>query len=141
MKLKLANTQFEFFTLMKIRALVFMDEQDVDPLIEIDDLDATCDQYVVYNDNDTIIGTCRVITQDTTWHLGRIAIVKEERKKQYGSFLLQEIEKIAKENKIHRLELGSQKQAQLFYENNGYQAYGEPYIEANIEHINVEKCL
>lgn len=141
MKVKLATTQYEFFTLMKIRATVFMHEQHVDPLIEIDDQDALCQQFVLYNDHNTIIGTCRVIEVGHSWHIGRIAIIKEERNKQYGRSLLTQLEKIAIHNKIERIELGAQLQAKAFYEKCAFSAFGDTYMEANIEHINMEKYL
>lgn len=140
MRFKKAETQFEYFSLMQIRAAVFMCEQSVDPLIEIDDEDKTCDQFVVY-DNDEIIGTCRVLKHGSDWHIGRVAVLKEHRKKHCGSFMLNEVEKIAKESGVKKLELGAQVAAMPFYENNGYRGYGDIYLDADIDHMMMEKRL
>lgn len=140
MKFKKAETQFEYFSLIQIRATVFMCEQNVDPLLEIDDEDKTCDHFVVY-DNDEIIGTCRILKHEHNWHIGRVAVLKEHRKKQCGSFMLNEVETLAREYGIKKLELGAQVGAMPFYENNGYQGYGDIYLDAGIDHMMMEKRL
>ena len=140
MNFKKAETQFEFFSLMLIRATVFMCEQHVDPLLEIDEIDQTCDHFVVYDDT-KIIGTCRVIKHGDSWHIGRVAILKEHRKKHVGSFMLEEVEKLARMKNIKTLQLGAQVSAIAFYEHNGYIQYGEFYVDADINHIMMEKKL
>lgn len=140
MNFKKAETQFEFFSLMLIRATVFMCEQHVDPLLEIDEIDQTCDHFVVYDDP-KIIGTCRVIKHGDSWHIGRVAILKEHRKKHVGSFMLEEVEKLARMKNIKTLQLGAQVSAIAFYEHNGYIQYGEFYVDADINHIMMEKKL
>ena len=140
MKFKKAETQFEYFSLMQIRASVFMCEQNVNPLIEIDNEDKTCNHFIVY-DNDKIIGTCRILKHGSDWHIGRVAVLKKYRKNRCGSFMLEEIEKLAKINGVKKLELGAQVSAMSFYKNNGYCAYGDIYIDADIEHMMMEKRL
>lgn len=135
-----AKTQFEYFSLMQIRAAVFMCEQHVDPLLEIDDEDRLCMHYILY-DNSEIIATCRVLPEGDTWHIGRVAVMKDHRHKHCGSFLLDEVEKLAKSEQIHKLVLGAQITAMPFYEKNGYVAYGELYLDAAIEHRMMEKLL
>ena len=141
MEIKKANTQSDYFSVMMIRTHVFMCEQSVDPMIELDEEDKTCHHYLLINEEQPI-GCLRVIEQDKdTWHLGRIAILKEYRSKHFGSFLLEQIEKMAKEKNIKKLELGAQIQALSFYERNGFARIGNPYEEANIQHLNMEKVI
>lgn len=140
MKFVKAETQNEFFSLMLIRAIVFMREQQVDPLIELDEEDCFCDQYIVY-EQDKIIATCRVVSLEDSWHIGRVSVLKEYRHHHYGTYMLKEIEALALKAGIKRLELGAQLHAIPFYEKNGYACYGEVYVEADIEHCNMEKYL
>ena len=140
MEIKKATTQYEFFSLMQIRVSVFMAEQNVDPLIEVDDEDKTCDHYIV-KEADTILATCRVLHHDSIWHLGRIAVLKEFRKKQYGTKLIEHIILLAKQNNITTLELGAQVHAIPFYESLGFQSVGDIFIEANIQHKMMEMRL
>ncbi len=140
MEIKKATTQYEFFSLMQIRVKVFMAEQNVDPLIEVDEEDKTCDHYIV-KEEDAIIATCRVIHHDGVWHLGRIAVSKEYRKQQYGSKLIQYIIDLAKQNQVTTLELGAQLHAIPFYESLGFHSVGEMFVEANIEHKMMELVI
>ncbi|MDF9825097.1 putative GNAT family N-acyltransferase [Breznakia sp. PF5-3] len=140
MRFTKATTQFEYFSLMEIRIKVFVKEQCVDPLIELDEEDKTCNQYLVYSDNKPI-ATCRVIRHGTTWHVGRVAVLKEFRNKHCGSFMLKEIEKIAHQEQAEKLVLGAQTVAIPFYEKNGFIAYGDIYLDADIEHRMMEKIL
>lgn len=140
MDVRKAKTQYDFFSIMLIRTNVFILEQHVDPAIEIDEEDKYCDHYIIENENN-IVGCCRVLKQDDCWHLGRIAIYKEYRNKNYGRYLLEKIESLAQDNKVKKLELGAQINAQGFYEKVGFHSVGDVFIEANIQHIMMEKLL
>lgn len=140
MNVRKAETQFDFFSLMQIRCIVFMIEQHVSPTLEMDDEDKTCDHYIVEEDGN-IMGTCRVLFHDDIWHIGRVAVLKEYRHKHCGSALLKAVEEVAKTKKIKALQLGSQVQAKAFYEKNGFKAYGDIYMDADIEHVMMEKTL
>lgn len=140
MKIKQASTQYEFFSLMKIRAMVFMHEQNVDPLIEIDDEDKNCMHFIL-EDHNNILATCRVISHANMWHLGRIAVLKEYRKQHYGSKLITHIIHLAKTNGIKKITISAQVQALLFYESLGFIAYGDLFMEAGIEHKEMELIL
>ncbi len=139
MEIKLATTQTEFFSLMRVRVLVFMKEQNVDPSIECDKNDQSALHFIYKIDNE-VIATCRVLLENG-YHLGRIAVLKQYRKQGIGAALLRYVEQYAKQNNIHRLELGAQLHAVSFYENCGFQSYGEIFEEADIQHIMMEKHL
>lgn len=140
MEIKQASTQYEFFSLMQIRCQVFMCEQKVDPMIEMDDKDKTCIHYIV-KDHNMIIATCRVIVHDKLWHLGRIAVLKQYRGQHYGSHMLAYIIEQAKKANVEKLELGAQLQAIPFYESLGFKTYGEIFFDADIEHKEMELIL
>lgn len=135
-----AKTQQDFFDIMLIRTNVFILEQHVDPAIEIDEEDKFCEHYMIKEKN-TVVGCCRIIKHNDIWHLGRIAITKEYRDKHYGSYLLKNVEDLARIDKVKKLELGAQINAKGFYEKNGYHSVGDTFLEADIIHINMEKSL
>ncbi len=58
-----------------------------------------------------------------------------------GRQLFAYIEKLAPGYHIQALELGAQVQAKGFYENLGFQAFGDEFYEADILHINMKKEL
>lgn len=140
MDIRKATTQYEFFSLMQIRAAVFMCEQNVDPLLEIDDEDRLCDHYIL-EDNNEMIATCRVLHCENEWHLGRIAVIKKYRHNNYGKALLQYVIQLAKDRQVQSITLGAQLHALPFYETIGFRAYGDVYEEANIQHRNMEMSL
>lgn len=42
---------------------------------------------------------------------------------------------------MNRVYLGAQRHATGFYERLGFSAYGEPYMEVNIEHVHMERFM
>lgn len=127
-----ANTQKDFFALMKLRTEVFVIEQQVDASLEIDDLDQTCDHFII-EVNNQIVATCRILKYKDCFKIGRVAVSKNRRGEGIGTYLLKEIEQfLPKQTKI---KLSAQIQALSFYENLGYQAYGDHFYDAGIEHV------
>ncbi|MEC4726397.1 GNAT family N-acetyltransferase [Shewanella sp. D64] len=70
-----------------------------------------------------------------------MAILNEYRGKGLGSKIIASLTQIAVANGYARVYLDSQKQAIEFYEKLGFTPFGDEYIEANIEHISMEKTL
>lgn len=140
MNLKIAENQSDFFSCMLIRSRVFMIEQNVDISLELDEDDKTCTHYCLYDDV-TAIGTCRILNHGDTAHLGRVAILKEYRQKGCGAFMISEVEKSCRKLGYKRVELGAQLHALPFYEKQGYHAYGDIFMDADIEHRMMVKEL
>ncbi|MEE0778248.1 MAG: GNAT family N-acetyltransferase, partial [Massilimicrobiota sp.] len=72
---------------------------------------------------------------------GRIAVIPEKRHKHLGSYILHELEKKARELGYPKAKLSAQVSAMGFYEKNGFQAYGEEYLDEFCPHIHMEKRL
>ena len=140
MKVKLANNQKDLIHALLVRTEVFVIEQGIDISLEIDELDCTSKHYCLMNDNE-VIGTCRLYDEGGIAHLGRIAILKKERKKGLGVFLIHEMEKIASELGYKKIVLGGQCRVIPFYEKCGFKPFGEIYLDADIEHQMMEKNL
>ncbi|HOI47055.1 MAG TPA: GNAT family N-acetyltransferase [Bacilli bacterium] len=134
------NTQTEIFDHLSIRHTVFVKEQNVSMEEEFDFLDRDA---ILLNGilNNKVIATARILKKDGFLKIGRVAVLKEYRKHQYGSFLMTEIEVLAKKIGYQELHLSSQVHAKPFYESLGYQSYGEEYYDANILHVDMVKKI
>lgn len=122
-----------------IRICVFVDEQGFKE--EFDDIDNYAKHIVLYN-NKKPAAVGRFYTDDgKTYHIGRIAVMKEYRNCGYGKILmdiaLNEITKIGGK----RIELSAQMQAKEFYEKCGYQSVGKIYYDEHCPHILMKKDI
>lgn len=126
-----------------IRFCVFCDEQGVKKNHEIDNLDDNIQIFhIVAYENSKPVATCRFYQEDADmWHAGRIAVLKEHRKKGYGRAVLEQAEKEMKMHGAKSVFISAQTQAQKFYEALGYKAYGDIYPEEDIPHIAMKKFL
>lgn len=139
-KEKVISTQFtgkDREAIKIIRNTVFSGEQNVDPNLDFDGQDKDSVHALVFVGNKAV-ATGRILSDG---HIGRVAVLKEYRGKQYGSLILAELERVAIENNYERIYLGSQLHAVNFYAKLGYTTYGEQYEEAGIQHRLMEKQL
>ncbi len=140
MKLILAKNQMEIFSVVYIRKEVFIDEQLVSIEDELDHRDFKADHFLLENNN-TYVGTARVYYQYNQATIGRVAVLKQFRKKGYAAFMLKEIINILKNKDINVIHIGAQVQALGFYEKLGFTISGDMYLDANIEHYPMEMNL
>lgn len=136
MDVRKATTQKDFFMCVKVRGRVFVDEQHVLSAIEVDDEDQTCLHYLITKD-DEVIGALRAIQHDDYTKLGRICILKEYRGLGYGKQLVDYVMNDIK----GEFRLGAQITALGFYEDLGFEAYGDHFMEANMEHVMMKKII
>jgi len=141
MKVIIAKNQEELFSLMLIRMKVFMMEQQVAPDIEIDEYDKVATHFLFYDNQDIPCACCRLLFVDGHYKIGRLAVLKNQRRKGYAAALLREVEVYAKNKNIDELYLNAQTSAKVLYEKLGYTAYGDLFFEANIEHIGMKKPI
>ncbi|SFB84199.1 Predicted N-acyltransferase, GNAT family [Alkalibacterium subtropicum] len=125
-----------------IRAEVFIEEQHVDPSLEIDELE---DQtlHIVGYENSTPICTARLLKKDdSSIKVQRVAVLSSSRKAGIGRQLMKHIEAIAK-NQLDgsRLILDSQDHAIPFYEKEGYSVEGNGFLDAGIPHHFMQKKI
>lgn len=141
MKLVYAKNQNELFTVVNIRKTVFIIEQNVHVLEELDEKDYTAEHFLVMDKNNKYVGTARIYYEKETAIIGRVAVLLEERNKGYASFLMKELIKIIKKSSAKKVHIGAQKQALKFYESLGFKVVGPMYLDANIEHFPMEISL
>lgn len=114
-----------------LRVAVFVDEQGVPPALEWDDADADCWHWVVTDPCGEPIATARLRADG---HVGRMAVAAGWRRRGVGSALMERIAADARAQGHGQLLLAAQLHALPFYERLGFEAYGEPFPDAGIEH-------
>lgn len=120
-----------------IRKQVFVNEQNVPEEIEIDGSDEYAKNMILTLDNKPI-GTGRLIVIDNKMYIGRVAILKEYRKKGYATHLIKFLLNEAKNMGYNEIFIHAQSYAKDFYQKIGFIAFGEEFLEANIPHINMK---
>ncbi|KAF1297269.1 GNAT family acetyltransferase [Enterococcus sp. JM4C] len=127
---------------LRIRNQVFVEEQGVPLTREIDKDEANAIHFVLYSDTDEAMATVRLLPlDDNQLKLQRMAVKIDFRNHGFGKVIIAAAENFAKGQGFKKIKLGSQKSAIGFYESIGYQSYGEPFIDAGIEHVSMEKNL
>lgn len=140
MEIKKASTQKDFFGLVQLRTEVFVLEQKVDIQIEQDIKDFTAIHYIVW-DNNEAVGCLRILDEEEYAVIGRVAVKKSRRKEKIGYALMRAIENDSFIKSKGKISLHAQRSAENFYIKCGYKIASEPYIEAGIEHVMMEKIL
>jgi predicted GNAT family N-acyltransferase len=121
-----------------IRFAIFVEEQNVPPGIELDDLDAKCTHAVAFGPDGKAIGTGRLLPDG---HIGRMAVVKEWRRQGVGAALLEALVEEARRRGHKEVALSAQLQAAEFYRSHGFEAEGKVYQEAGILHQLMRRKL
>ena len=117
---------------MAIRYEVFIVEQSVPEDIERDDMDAVSMHAVAYSDDGQPIGTGRLLPDG---HVGRMAVLRQARGTGIGGQILDALLKKAQSLGHKHVALHAQVHARGFYEAHGFQAEGDTFIEAGINHV------
>lgn len=123
---------------MNIRRDVFMSEQGYKN--EFDEIDGKALHIVIY-DNEKPVATCRIYKEGNSYVLGRIAVDKACRGKNLGTVLLAEAEKIVLKKGGKEIILHAQCRVRGFYENSGYEGYGQIGEDEGHPHIWMRKVI
>lgn len=118
-----------------IRQRVFIEEQAVPEDEEWDGRDPDCLHFLAYR-NGQAIGTARLLPDG---HVGRVAVLREGRGLGIGLRLMQATISAARLAGYREVVLDAQLQAIPFYQKLGFEAFGDKFIDAGIEHRSM--CL
>lgn len=122
-----------------IRTTVFVEEQGFNE--EFDTTDHYAKHILIY-ENDKAVAVGRYFTDDNiSYHIGRVAILKEYRGLGYGKKIMELIEAEIMKTDAKRIELSAQYHAKDFYQKCGYTAVGDIYLDEHCEHILMIKEL
>lgn len=121
-----------------LRFAIFVGEQNVPAGIELDDMDAKCMHAVAFDVDGKPIGTGRLLPDG---HIGRMAVVKEWRRRGVGAEILTALIGEARKRGQKEVIVSAQLQAAEFYREHGFVADGKVYPEAGILHQKMVKKL
>jgi predicted GNAT family N-acyltransferase len=135
------SNQNELTQCMDIRRRVFIEEQSVPEIEEIDEHDRIGDpiaDHFLFVMDKRAIGTVRCIKKDgNVLKIGRVAVLKEERNKGLGKQMMDLIESYYTTYRLFVLD--AQTHAIPFYLKCGYVLAGEIFMDAGIPHRHMEK--
>ena len=123
--------------IVQIRVQVFAEEQGIDYTLDFDGLDESATHALVLSGG-VSVGTGRILSDG---HIGRIAVLKDARNQGVGAKVLKALVGEAKKRDYKRVYLGSQMHATEFYEKQGFNICGEVFMDAGLEHIEMELFL
>jgi predicted GNAT family N-acyltransferase len=146
MHVRRAMTPDELAACLQIRRRVFIHEQGVPESEEIDDLDVACRHFLATPEKGSApmdaFGTARILfLDDDTAKAQRVAVLREYRKHGVGAALMFALEGEAARSGRSLLILSSQLTAVPFYEKLGYEAYGDVFVDAGIDHRMMRKAV
>jgi len=130
----------EIAAALALREEVFCGEQGVSLAEERDGRDEEALHLVVVDDG-VVVATCRLLVEGTTVKLGRMAVSRTRRGLGLARALITEAEARARALGADRMVLAAQLNAQALYDRAGYDAYGDVFLDAGIEHVMMAKTL
>ena len=135
-----ARDEAEVDAALALRRDVFCGEQGVSLEDELDGRDGEALHLVVVDDG-RVVGTCRLLLDDGTLKLGRMAVAPTHRGRGLAAELLAEADARGRELDAGRIALAAQLTARALYERAGYVPYGDVFLDAGIEHVMMAKTL
>jgi len=136
MEIKIIPPGDDISEAMKIRIPVFVEEQNIPKENELDDNDKISYHAVLY-ENNIPVACGRLYFTDDIAHIGRVAVLKEYRRKGYATKICKKLIDIAISKKYNMITLGAQKYVVELYEKLGFKIVGDEYLDENIPHFNM----
>lgn len=121
-----------------IRTAVFTEEQGIDPEIDFDGSDPQCLHVIAKSATGSTVGTARMFDDG---HVGRMAVLQAYRRRGIGRAMLEALMAAADKRGLKQVYLNSQVQVIDFYQALGFEKTGEPFMEAGIEHIRMQRRI
>ena len=123
--------------LREIRTKVFIEEQQVDPDFEWDELDQSAVHLLAMSHNQPI-GCLRIMDYKK---IGRMAVLKAWRRLGVGNALLAEAIDSCREHGSQTVHLSAQTHAIGFYSQAGFVAVSDEYCDVHIPHVDMQLIL
>lgn len=119
---------------LSVRQAVFIEEQQIDPALEIDANEAQAIHFVGYHAALPVV-TARLLTEPGGYHVQRVATLKAYRHQQRANALFRELIAYARTHQQQYLILGAQDHALGFYQQLGFHQTKRPgFLDAGIPH-------
>jgi ElaA protein len=126
-------------TCLRLRRVVFMEEQGVSEADEIDGLDREC-LHLLASVSGVPAGTARIHLAGSRATIGRVCVLAEYRGAGLGATLIRKALEVAA-GRATQAKLGAQTYALGFYERLGFVATGPVYDDAGIPHRDMVRDL
>jgi predicted GNAT family N-acyltransferase len=152
-EVRAADTEAAYEDALSVRYRVFVDEQGVDPDLEVDDHEDAATHFVAYEGGEPV-GAARLRAKETgdgeptegrtaseTAKIERVAVIESHREQGIGRELMDAAEAEARRQGFAEARLHSQTRAAGFYERLGYEQVSEEFEEAGIPHVAMRKPL
>ena len=133
-----------------VRERVFVEEQGFENEFDETDADPLTIHLTLYADG-RLAGCARTFPDPddpnaegstrACWVFGRLAVLPEARRGGFGTLLLAEAERVARERGATSMRLHAQCRAAGFYERAGYEQYGPVELDEHVEHVWMRKRL
>jgi len=136
--IRAASWYDDLVVLQDLRRRVFVVEQRVPEVLEWDDADPVSTHVLAMTASGQAIGTGRLLPDG---HVGRMAVVREWRRRGVGSALLEWLISSARGRGVRVLRLHAQTHALDFYVRYGFVAHGGIFSEAGIPHRKMSLSL
>ncbi len=134
-------TAAELYEILKARYAVFTLEQHI-IYLDMDNIDYTA-THICLRRKAQVIAYARLFHDagdpPTTLRIGRM--LTTDRGKGFGRFLMQQLIAQAQSQGATTLQLHAQLPAVPFYEHFGFQTVGEPFLEADLQHILMQRNI
>lgn len=139
-QVQVARTEEELKDVYDVRRQVFIEEQGVPAEVEVDEKEKESIHLIAYYHNQPI-GAGRLRLEEKYGKAERVCILATMRGKGLGATLMNEMEKVARDQGMDTLKLNAQTHAESFYKGNGYTTISDLFYDAGILHVTMEKKL
>lgn len=139
-EVRLAETDEDRRTCLRLRWTVFVEEQNVPPSLEVDAFDASVAVHGLALLDGVPAGAGRfLLVEPGVARIGRMAVVDHVRGRGIGAALLRFLEAEARRRGAKRFTLNAQISAREFYEKAGYRGVGGIFDDAGIPHVRMDR--
>ena len=128
-------------TCLRLRRVVFIEEQNVSEEDEVDGLDPQAIHLLAF-DGDRPVGTARMLVKGNVGKIGRVCVLAEARGMGLGAALIRAcLEELRQVPGVTEALLGAQTHALGFYKKLGFVAEGDEFMDAGIPHFDMRRPL
>lgn len=132
-------TTQELFQIYQARTAVFVVEQQC-PYQEVDEVDLHA-FHLWLSEQQQLVAYARIFLQNDCVHFGRVLVMLDFRGKGYAQTLLRStLAFIQQQFPNYPIEIQAQHYLQAFYQQFGFVAISDVYLEDNIPHIDMRKA-
>ena len=140
MEVTVVKNDAQYQDALKVRKIVFVEEQKVPEELEIDEYEDNAVHFVAY-DGAEPVGAGRYRKKSDVIKVERICVLKSRRGEHIGEKIMNVLEKEALNENLDTLMLNAQTHAISFYEKQGYKITSEEFEEAGIPHVEMRKNI